>query len=136
MPGCRLPWTSGISVPVDIDIDDSSTKSQKNVLHWQKPWENHEKTTEKCPQLFANFDKNILILRKLGKIFCLFLQIFLWFLSVWGPFTWHLYCLHIAFSTYHWTLLKIHIFERFRYWYQKNPAIKILIFRRVIGLIQ
>jgi len=33
-------------------------------------------------ELFANFDKNILILRKLGKMFCLFLMIFSRFLSV------------------------------------------------------
>jgi len=46
----------------------------------------HEKKTEKCPQFsqnenivvkigleFANFDKNILILRKFEKFFCLFL---------------------------------------------------------------
>jgi len=63
--------------------------------HWQKLWENHEKKTENPPQpsqnenifvkigeLFANFDKNILTLRKLGKTFYLFLQIFLSFLSV------------------------------------------------------
>jgi len=52
-------------------------------VHWQQSRENVEKTTEKCPQ-FAHFDKNILILRKLGKIYCISLQIVLWFLSVWS----------------------------------------------------
>jgi len=64
-------------------------------LHWQKSYEGLKRKTEGFPQfsqnenifvkiieLFAHFDINILILRKLGTVFCLFLRIFSCFLSV------------------------------------------------------
>jgi len=54
----------------------------------QKSWEFFKKKSQnenifvKIGKLFANFDKNILILRKLGTFFCLFLMIISRFLSV------------------------------------------------------
>jgi len=55
------------------------------LLHWEKSWENVEKKTDnfcqfcqdenifvKMVELFAHFDKNILILTTLEKVFCLF----------------------------------------------------------------
>jgi len=67
----------------------------KQNVHWQKLWEDRERGKEnvlqfpqnenvfvKIGESFANFNKNILILRKLGEVFCLFLMIFSRFLSV------------------------------------------------------
>jgi len=56
------------TVPAMVNYIESQNKVAQVVMidYLEKIWYNN-----------TNFDKNILILRKLGKIFCIFLQNFL-----------------------------------------------------------
>jgi len=60
------------------------------------------KKIRKRQKIFANFDKNILILRKLGKLYCIFLQIFSWFFQV-NILVMSMWCQNITYKYDGWS---------------------------------